>query len=214
LAAFILFATPVRAQLLYGSLTGNVADTSGAAIPQAKVVLLEMSKGITQEATTDGSGVYRFSELLPGDYKVTISAKGFNSSVVEGVNVNVNSVQRIDAKLPVATVTEAITVSSAPPELQTDRSDVHTDLSTSELQSLPAISSEGKSFQSLYRIVPGAGLPTENNSAAGNPARAMTANVNGQSSQGNSTKIDGVGDAYPWLPNNIAYVPPTDAMRQ
>lgn len=212
LAAFILFATPVRAQLLYGSLTGNVADTSGAAIPQATVVLLEMSKGITQEATTDGSGVYRFSELLPGDYKVTISAKGFNSSVVEGVNVNVNSVQRIDAKLPVATVTEAITVSSAPPELQTDRSDVHTDLSTSELQSLPAISSEGKSFQSLYRIVPGAGLPTENNSAAGNPARAMTANVNGQSSQGNSTKIDGVGDAYPWLPNNIAYVPPTDAI--
>ncbi len=52
----------------------------------------------------------------------------------------------------------------------------------------------------------------ENNSAGGNPQRAMTSNVNGQSSQGNNTRIDGVQDAYPWLPNNIAYVPPTDAI--
>jgi hypothetical protein len=52
----------------------------------------------------------------------------------------------------------------------------------------------------------------ESNSAGGNPQRAMTANVNGQSSQGNNTRIDGVQDAYPWLPNNIAYVPPVDAI--
>lgn len=52
----------------------------------------------------------------------------------------------------------------------------------------------------------------ESNSAGGNPQRAMTANVNGQSSQGNNTRIDGVQDAYRWLPNNIAYVPPVDAI--
>src|SRR5205823_8930686 len=78
--------------------------------------------------------------------------------------------------------------------------------------SLPAISSEGKSFQALYKIIPGANIPSESNSAGGNPQRAMTANVNGQSTQGNNTRIDGVQDAYPWLPANIAYVPPTDAI--
>ena len=201
MAMTLFCAAPCRAQLLYGSLTGNVTDASGAAIPGADVVLVEMSKGITQKATTDGSGTYRLNELLPGTYRVTVSAHGFNSSVTNGVVVVANNIERIDARLPVATVTEAVTVSSAPPELQTDRSDVHTDLSAAELQSLPAISSEGKSFQGLYRIIPGAGLPTENNSAAGNPARAMTSNVNGQSSQGNNTKIGWRGDAYPWLPN-------------
>jgi len=102
-------------------------------------------------------------------------------------------------------------VTTEAPLPQTDRADLHTDLSAAEIRSLPAISSEGKSFQALYKIIPGASLPMENNSAGGNPQRAMTSNVNGQSSQGNNTRIDGVQDAYPWLPNNIAYVP-TDAI--
>src|SRR5207249_3586928 len=108
--------------------------------------------------------------------------------------------------LKIASATQSVTVTTEAPLLQTDRSDVHTDLSAAEVQSLPAISSEGKSFQALYRIIPGSGLPSESNSAGGNPQRAMTANVNGQSTQGNNTRIDGVQDAYPWLPANIAYV--------
>lgn len=47
----------------------------------------------------------------------------------------------------------------------------------------------------------------ESNSAGGNPQRAMTSNIKGQSTQGNDTRLDGVTDAYPWLPNNIAYMP-------
>ena len=52
----------------------------------------------------------------------------------------------------------------------------------------------------------------EANSAAGNPQRAISANVNGQSIQGNNTRIDGAQNSYPWLPQNIAYVPPADAI--
>jgi hypothetical protein len=96
--------------------------------------------------------------------------------------------------------------------LQTDRSDLQTQISQTQLQAPPAISSEGKNFQALYKLIPGATMPTENNSAAGNPQRAMTSNVNGQSSQGNNTSVDGVLNSYPWLPNNVAYVPPTNAI--
>src|ERR1700745_2932042 len=72
--------------------------------------------------------------------------------------------------------------------------------------------SQGRNFQSLLRTVPGAGLTAETNSLAANPQRAINTNVNGQSSQGINTRIDGAQDAYPWLPANVAYVPPADSI--
>ena len=200
------------AQVLYGSMTGTVSDSSGAMVTGAKVRAVEVDTGVIQEATTDSAGIYRFTAMLPGTYRVTIEASGFTTQETPGVRVNVNEVARVDAQLSVATSSQSVTVTTETPLLQTDRSDVHTNLTETQIQSLPAISSEGRSFQALYKIIPGASLPMENNSAGGNPQRAMTSNVNGQSSQGNNTLIDGVQDSYPWLPNNIAYVPPTDAI--
>ncbi len=199
-------------QVLYGSLTGTVEDSSGAAVSGAKVVALNVNTGVAQSVTTDSSGIYRFTTFSPGVYKINISAPNFATQVTTNVGVSVNTVARVDGRLKVAQANENVTVTTEAPLLQTDRADLHTDLSAAEIRSLPAISSEGKSFQALYKIIPGASLPMENNSAGGNPQRAMTSNVNGQSSQGNNTRIDGVQDAYPWLPNNIAYVPPTDAI--
>ena len=207
-----LLSLIAHGQVLYGSLTGTVTDASGAVVSGAGVTALEVRTGVTQNATTDSSGIYRFATLLPGTYRVTITAPGFSRQETPDVRVSVNAVTRVNSQLKVGTATENVTVTTEAPLLQTDRSDVHTDLNTAQVQSLPSISSEGKSFQALYRIIPGASLPMENNSAGGNPQRAMTSNVNGQSSQGNNTRIDGVPDAYPWLPNNIAYVPPTDGI--
>ena len=199
-------------QVLYGSLTGNVTDPSNAAVVSARVEAVNIATGVVSEAATNSSGVYRFSALLPGTYKVTITAPNFKTVEAQRVPVAANTVRRLDTKLELAQIQQTVTVSVEAPILQTDRADVHTDLSATQVQSLPAISSEGKSFQSLYKIIPGAGLPMESNSAGGNPQRAMTSNVNGQSNQGNNTRIDGVQDAYPWLPQNIAYVPPVDAI--
>lgn len=200
-----------HAQVLYGSLTGTVTDAAGAVVSGAKVTAVNVQTGVTQDATTDSSGIYRFQSLLPGSYKVTIAAPGFSKQEAP-VRVNVNEIARVNAQLQVASATQSVTVTAEAPLLQTDRSDVHTDMNAAQVQSLPSISSEGKSFQGLYKIVPGASLPMESNSAGGNPQRAMTSNINGQSTQGNNTRIDGVPDAYPFLPNNIAYVPPTDSI--
>ncbi len=207
-----IFSPFGEAQVLYGSLTGNITDPSNAAIAGATVEALNISTGVTQQATTDTSGIYRIGEVLPGQYRITISAANFNRVVTDNIRVNANEIQRVDAKLQVAQVNQTVTVSTEVPLLQTDRADVHTDFQANQIEALPTISSEGASFQALYRLIPGASLPAENNSAAGNPQRAMTTNVNGQSNQGNNTRIDGVTDAYPWLPQNIAYVPPEDAI--
>jgi hypothetical protein len=211
--ALVLVVSPqANAQVLYGSIVGTVTDPSAAIIPGAKVDAVEMHKGITQETTTDSAGFYRFPELLPGLWKVVVSASGFNSVETDNIVLDANTVVREDEKLSIGKATATVTVTTAPPELQTERADVHVDISTTQLQELPSVSSEGKNFQGLLRIIPGANIPTESNSAAGNPARGMTTNVNGQSTQGNDTRIDGILDAYPWLPNNVAYVPPEDSL--
>jgi hypothetical protein len=215
LAAFALalLASPwANAQVLYGALSGTVTDPSYGVVPGAKVAAVEMQKGIRQDTITDSRGYYLFSELLPGVWKITISATGFNTSETDSIQLDANNAVRVDIKLKVAATSTSITVTAAPPELQTDRADVHTDISSVELQSLPSVSSEGKNFQGLLRIIPGSTIPVESNSAGGNPARAMTVNVNGSSSQGNGTRIDGILDAYPWLPNNVAYIPSSDAI--
>ena len=221
IATFILFCAALvclqpkcPAQVLYGSLTGNVTDPSGAAVSGATVEALDIGKGVAQEAAADVNGIYRFVELLPGTYKVTISAPNFEMQVTLGVRVAANEVQRVDARLKIAAATQNVTVTAEAPLLQTDKADVHTDLTGREVNELPSAGSQGRNFQSLLQLIPGAGLTSETNSLAGNPERAMNTNVNGQSNQGVNTRIDGVQDAYPWLPANVAYVPPSDAIEE
>src|SRR5438874_968474 len=71
-----------------------------------------------------------------------------------------------------------------------------------------------RNYQSLLYLIPGDGIPAtmEANSDAGNPQRAQTLFMNGVSSTGNSTRIDGTTIAYPWLPVNVAYIPPSEAI--
>ncbi len=208
-----IFCVPIHAQVLYGSLTGNVTDASGALVSGAQVTALEVQSGVSQRATTDSSGIYRFTTLLPGTYKVTINAPGFATQETLGVLVRANEVKRVDAALKVGNTQQTVTVTTEAPILQTDKSDVHTDLTSQQIQDLPTMGSQGRNFQSLIRTIPGAGLTAETNSQAGNPQRAINSNVNGQSNQGVNTRIDGAQDAYPWLPANVAYVPPADAIQ-
>src|SRR5580700_9868737 len=66
-----------QAQVLYGTLTGNVTDSSGAAVPSAKVIALNEGTGINRQAVSDDHGVYVFHDLQAGSYKITVSAPSF-----------------------------------------------------------------------------------------------------------------------------------------
>ena len=213
LIALVLFAASgASAQVLYGLLTGTVTDASGAVVPNAQVTALEVQTGVSQTAAGDSSGIYRFPALLPGTYNVTITAQGFSKQETPGVLVRANEVARVDGTLKVGTASQEIIVTTQPPLLQTDKSDVHTEITSQQIENLPVAGSQGRNFQALLKIVPGAGLTAETNSLAGNPQRAINSNVNGQSNQGINTRIDGAQDAYSWLPANVAYVPPADAI--
>jgi hypothetical protein len=202
-----------HAQVLYGSITGTVTDKSGAVVPGATVTITNQD---TREArTTSANAVGNFSllDVLPGAYTISVPAKGsFGGYTEKDVQIEVNRQVRIDIALQLGTVTAQVIVTEAPPELQTETAEVNSEISQTQLTALPITSSEGRNFQSLYSIVPGASYVQEKNSVGGNPARAMSVNVNGNSYNGNSTRLDGAMNSYGWLPYLIAYVPPADSI--
>src|SRR5580704_3292175 len=219
LFTLVLFASSgrlVNAQVLYGSLTGNVTDPTGAPVPGAHVEAVNVGTNAKSAIDTDVHGVYHFTELQGGFYKLTVTAKSFGTFTETGVEVQVSAVRRVDVQLSIATVTQSVVVSADSVVLQTDKADIHTEITPTEVESLPYNGSEGKNFQALLLLQPGANTTAgtgEANSAAGNPQRAITVSMNGISSQANNTRLDGALNAYPWLPVNIAYVPSPEAIQ-
>jgi hypothetical protein len=200
----------LHAQVLYGSLTGNIADASNAPLPGAKIAVANVETGITTQYVTDIRGVYLASDLQPGVYRVTISAQGFATVVQENVRVDANSERRVDISLRLAQVNEQITVNAAAEALQTDRSDVRSQLASTQISALPM--GIDRNFQTLFVLVPGVQPPYPSHSFAGNPTGSLAMNVSGQGESTNSTMIDGVPDPNYWEENILAYVPPAEAI--
>lgn len=210
---FLTTNTQAGAQALYGSLTGSVTDTSGAVLPNVTVTVTDQGTGAVRSTQASALGVYAVRNLLPGVFTVSVAKQGnFAGFTEKNIVVNVNEERRVDVALRLASVTAEITVDEAPPMLQTETAEVDNEISENQLASLPVTSSQGRNFQALYTILPGAAAVGEQNSTASNPSRAMSVNMNGTEDMGVAMRIDGAMNQYGWLPYLVAYVPPSDAI--
>ena len=200
------------AQVLYGTLTGNITDSTGAAVPGADLKIHEVATGVDREVKSNAAGVYLFTDLNPGTYQLTVTASGFAPIRQDNISVLTNTQQRANVELKLGTAEQEVTVTDTPPMLQTETAQTDYDLSPEQIAELPTTSTTGRNFQSLYKLIPGSTPPAEQNSAGGNPQRAQAVNVNGISNSTNTTRIDGSVDAYPWLAYLVAYLPPPDGI--
>ena len=209
----LVFSLSASAQILYGSLTGTVADKAGALIPNAAITLTSQDTGAIRTTTASETGMYAFLNVLPGGYTVSVDKAGsFGGFAQKNIAIEPNRQVRIDIVLQPASVSTQVTVTDAPPALQTESAEVNSEISQAELSQLPLTSGGGRSFQALYTLIPGGTAVAEQNSTASNPSRAMSVNVNGADNQSNTTRIDGAVNYYGWLPYLIAYVPPPDSI--
>ncbi len=182
------FACAVFGQATSGSIIGTVTDSTAAVVPNAQVRVVSGSKGITETTTTNSSGNYSQTHLLPGEYQVTIVAPGFKAFVQKNVAVNLDSSTRVDATLQTGNVSEQITVSGAPPTLETDRADVSETVGSREVESLPVLN---RNFTQLELIMPGAVKNPWQHASSENPQGGLQINTNGQIFGASNFMIDG-----------------------
>ena len=199
-----------HAQVLYGSVVGTVTDQSQALIPGATITITSKDTGVSRETTSDQGGRYSFGNVLPGNYDLKVVAKGFRTSAVNNVDVSPNTVGRVDLRLEVGQLTEQVTVEASTVELQTDKSDTHSEIVSKEISSLPL--SGYRNYQSLINLVPGATPAAFQNSITDTPGRALQTHINGGNAQTNITRIDGAASVNVWLPHHVGYVAPEETI--
>jgi hypothetical protein len=192
LGAALLVPAPAHAQAVTGTLLGNVTDSSGGAVPGATVVATETGTNISRTTTTNEAGYYIFSSLQNGTYSVDAELQGFKKIVRQNVKVDVNSTIRVDLKLEVGQMTEAVTVSAETPVLQTDRTDTGRIIESKMVSDMPL--TFNRNFQGLLVTVPGATRPHRDHSAFFNSQDSLSTEVNGQSRLANNTLIEGLDD--------------------
>src|SRR5437773_779481 len=100
------------AQVLYGSIVGNVADASKSAVPGAAVTIVHKETNLARETVSRSDGSYTFVNVQPGTYTIRVVLAGFKESVKENVPVSANAITRVDVGLEVGQLTEAVTVQS------------------------------------------------------------------------------------------------------
>src|SRR5215470_15240027 len=180
----IAAAASASAQVLYGSIVGNVRDTSDAAVPGATVTITSTETNYTRRALTTESGAYDL--------------------------VTINTVTRAEVSLKLGAVSESVTVSAEAAALQTDRSEVRSEIVSKEMVNLPV--PLGRNYQQLFRTLPGFAPPANAHSVPTNPSRALAFYVNGSSRSSNNTRIDGASSTNIQLPWIVAYVPALEAI--
>jgi len=204
----LVTAMPASAQTLYGTVVGLVEDPSGSVIPKAKVELRNTATGVAYEGVADADGSFTILNVLPGTYDLRVSAAGFKTQNVSGINVTANTVARTNLRMEVGAVTEQITVEASGVQLQADKADTHTELNSAQVKNLPLPGF--RNYQSLINLVPGATPASFQNSITDTPARSLRTNINGTNANNNVTRIDGASSVNLWLPHHAGYVVPAE----
>lgn len=199
-----------HAQTLYGNIVGNVRDTSGAAVPGSTITIRDKATGLERTSVSNETGAYSFTNVQPGTYDVKVSLQGFKEAVRTNVPVTVGQVSRVDVALELGALTETITVASDAQLLQTDKTEVSTELKSKDITNMPL--NQFRNYQALINLVPGATPAGFQNAETDTPARSLSTNVNGQNRNANGTRTDGATNVNIWLPHHTMYVSPAETI--
>ncbi len=177
-------------QAVYGTIVGTVTDSSGAAIPGAKVIITDIGRDVSQTTTTNESGNYTQRFLIAGTYRVRVESGGFKAYVQDRVQVSVDTEVRVAVQLEIGEISQTVEVTSEAGILKTERSDVATTYAAKTMTELPVL---GRRFTNFQLMTPGVvAFPASRTAAsAENPQGSYRMLVNGQSFAGTSHLLDG-----------------------
>lgn len=210
LALVIAVSSSGIAQAVYGTLIGTITDTTGAAVPDATVTATNVGTNVALTAQTNGSGEYTLSNLLPGTYKVVITKTGFKTWTQENVPIGVGRSTTVNATVELGQLTEHVTVTSAPPTIQTDRPGVSTEITSADIEQLPVLN---RNFTSFELLVPGSTINNFQHAQTENPQSGLQIDTNGQEFDTTNFILDGMDNTDPVL-GIVMINPPIDSVQE
>ncbi|MGA7859005.1 MAG: carboxypeptidase-like regulatory domain-containing protein, partial [Terracidiphilus sp.] len=150
----VLLAVPVSSfgQTFRGGINGTVTDQSGAVVPGAAVEVVETATGVSRKTISSTAGAYVFEDMPLGTYTITVSAKGFKTSVVSKVPVTAGVIYTLPVKLEIAAAGETVEVSASGLALDTTSTTQTTDIPEQTVQDIPL---NGRDFTQLIGMAPG-----------------------------------------------------------
>jgi Carboxypeptidase regulatory-like domain len=134
------------AQVTTGSILGTVHDATGAVLPGATVTITDTGKGTTTVKQTDNEGNYSAPYLLPGSYNISVEAQGFKRSLQNNVVLDIDQKAQVDFTLETGGASETVEVTTAPPLIRLDSSELGEVVGKREVQNLPL---NGRNFAQL-----------------------------------------------------------------
>ena len=124
-----------------GTIRGTVTDPNGAVIPNAALQITDQATGLSRDLTTDSQGNYEAAALKPGIYKVTVTASGFKTTVVDAA-IGGSDVVRADIKTEIGTPSESVSVSAEAGLIEKDQSVISSTLNNRQILEIPRDSRE------------------------------------------------------------------------
>jgi hypothetical protein len=203
-------ATPLHGQEFRATLTGRVLDSGGAPIPNAKVTVRNTATGQSRAVTADAQGNYLAPLLNPAIYSVRVEAAGFQTSIKEGLQLTVNQTATLDLKLELGSVKTEVTVTAEIPVLEDANADRGGLVDGQSVKEYPL---NARNPFMLAMLAPGVNFDGEltyqrpfDNGAIANWS------ING--SKQHEFLLDGAPNNSQAGSNNIAFVPPVDAVQE
>ena len=206
----ILMSLPLLAQVDQGAVTGVIKDSTGATIPGATVTLTDTDNGLVLTGKSDTSGIYTFSPVKIGNYKITATHPGFATVTQENVTVDVQQRRAVDITLSTGAVTEIVDVTAAPPLLQSEEASTGQVIDAKTIDQTPL---NGRNWVYIAQLTAGVAPPNGSRGAGKGDF-----NANGQRAEQNNFILDGIDNntnVVDFL-GGASYVikPPPDALAE
>jgi hypothetical protein len=209
--AILLFMVPfAHGQADQGAITGTVTDSSGAVVPNAKVTLTSTETGLTLTNASDGAGVFIFAPIKIGNYSLTAEANGFEKTTQQNLHLNVQQRLSVPIVLKPGAESQTITVTDAPPLIQTEEGSTGQVIETQQINETPL---NGRNWVFIAQLTAGVAPPTGSRGAGNGDF-----NANGQRAEQNNFILDGVdnnNNVVDFL-NGASFIvrPPPDALAE
>ena len=211
LVLLICRANPAFAQEVTGTIAGTVTDQSGAAVAGANVTVKSVERGITYAAASNETGLYRISQLPPGNYELRAEKQGFQASAYSAFTLTLNQTARIDVELKVGQFNQTIKVSGDAPLLKTETTQVDTIIDAATNDALPLAT---RNYVEVTLLSPGAIHPDPSSfNNADNVNSGARPFINGNREQSNNFLLDGM-DNNQVSDNLLGFTPSPDAIQE